>query len=216
MSKIKDRIEEINKSAKKSRTINTILWVVVMILGLGAIGLGFWADNQRSKAETLTIEADSLKTLAKEALEQIEKNEKATKAKLDALVKKNSVNLWDQAKTLNTLESYSAYYESNANDTIHRDSLNVALSNLLNNEGYVQIIETGGRKLYEDVTLDLPISDFIKFKTDLNVRRGIIGDPDFSSSSKKGVILKDQIVRIVERKESNSSKSVWAKIAYSN
>ncbi len=184
MSKIKERIDEINKTAKKSRTINNVLWVVVMILTIGAIGLGFWADQQRgealeAKASAIEAknEADSLKTLADEALAQIEINEAETRRKLDSMVAANITDLWKQAKTFNTLVAYSNYVEEHPNDSLHENDLLKALDDLLNTKGYVQIVETNGNKLYEPVSLSLE-GEFIKFKTDKSVRNGAIGIKD--------------------------------------
>jgi len=215
MSKIKERIDEINKTAKKSRTINNVLWVVVMVLTIGAIGLGFWADQQRGAAIEAKNEADSLKTLANEALAQIEINEAETRRKLDSMVASNITDLWKQAKTVNTLMAYSNYAKEHPNDSLHENDLVKALDDLLNTEGYVQIVETNGNKLYETVTLSLE-GEFIKFKTDKSVRNGAIGinGCGAANSTRIGVLLKDKIVRIEEKCEASGSKSVWAKIAF--
>ena len=215
MSKIKERIEEINKTAAKSRMINRVLWIAVLILGLGAIGLGFWADDQRGKAVAAKIEADSLKTLANEALAQIEINEAETRRKLDSMVASNVTDLWKQARTVNSLMAYSNYSKDHPNDTLHGNDLVKALDELLSNKGYVQIVERDGNRLYESVQLSLD-GEFVKFKTDKSVRSGAIGIDGCgsSNSTRIGILLKDKIARIEEKCEEAGSKSVWAKIDY--
>ncbi|MCX2719918.1 hypothetical protein [Lentiprolixibacter aurantiacus] len=208
MSKIKERIEEIERITRKSRRINNTLWVLVAIFVLASIGLGFYAS---AKAE----EANDAKILLNDANEQLVESEKELQRKLDSMVRVSVGDLWQGAKTINTLKGYSSYKAQNPNDSIHGEDLIRAVNNLLNKSGYVQLIETNGNKLFEKVDLALD-GDFVKFNTDINVRNGAIGIDDCGSSNptKTGVLVNGKTVRIKNRCEASGSESVWALIEY--
>lgn len=215
MSKIKDRIEEIERITKKSRRINNTLWVVVAIFVLASIGLGAWASIERTKAIEATNNEIEAKKLLVQANQQLQESEKEVQRKLDSMVRENVGDLWQGAKTINSLTGYSAYKKQNPNDTIHGEDLVRAVNNLLNKSGYVQLVETNGNNLYEKVDLALD-GDFVKFKTDINVRNGAIGIDDCGSSNptKTGVLIKGKTVRIKSRCEAPGSESVWAQVEY--
>ena len=60
MSKISERIAELDKATKKSRTINTILWVFVFCL-VGVAGYYAYSANvAKNEAVALATERDSL------------------------------------------------------------------------------------------------------------------------------------------------------------
>lgn len=215
MSKIKERIEEINKITKKSRRINNILWIVVAIFVLASIGLGVWASIEKNRAEVAEKDALEAKELLVKANEQLQNSEMEIERKLDSMVKVNVGDLWQGARTINTLKGYAAYKKQNPNDSIHGEDLIRAVDNLLNKEGYVQLVETNGNLLFDKVDLALD-GYFVKFKTDKNVRNGAIGIDNCGAASptKTGVVLKDKTVRVKEKCEAPGSKSVWALIEY--
>ena len=215
MSKIKDRIEEIEKITRKSRRINNTLWAVVAIFVLASIGLGAWASIEKNRAEVAEKEAIDAKKLLVEANEQLQNSEREVQRKLDSMVRENVGDLWEGAKTINTLKGYSAYKKQNPNDTIHNEDLIDAVNNLLKNKGYVQLVETNGNRLFDEVNLALD-GYFIKFKTDKNIRNGAIGIDGcgYSNPTKTGVVLKDKTVRVKDTCNARGSQSVWAQIEY--
>ncbi|RNC88638.1 MAG: hypothetical protein ED555_13495 [Allomuricauda sp.] len=210
MSKISERIAELDKATKKSRTINTILWVFVFCL-VGVAGYYAYSANvEREKAETL---ANEKKIINQKLID----SEAETKRKLDSIIRLSVTDLWEQAKNINTLSAYSNYAKENPNDSIHGDDLINAVDHLLNKSGFTQYQETNGNKLFNPVNLDLEGS-FVTFKTDKAVRNGAIGinDCGASNSRKIDVIVQGEIVRIKRLCEAPGSKSIWAEIEYSN
>lgn len=218
MSKIQERIAEIDKATKRSRTINNILWVFVFGLVALAGYFAFDASQERNKAIDLAEKNDSLRIIASDAKDKLLLSEEATQEKLDSIIRASGADLWQQAKGINTLKAYSNYFVENPNDSVHKADLTKAVNNLLSNVGYVQYQETNGNKLYDvasDVHLD---GDFVRFKTDKSIRNGAIGVNNCGASNSKriDVIHKGKIVRINKLCEASGSKSIWAEIAYSN
>lgn len=215
MSKIKDRIQEIERITRKSRRINNTLWVVVAVFVAASIGLGVWASIERTNAINAKDQEIAAKKLLEEANEQLQNSEREVQRKLDSMVRENVGDLWEGAKTINSLKGYAAYKEKNPNDTIHNEDLINAVNKLLNKNGFVQIVETNGNRLFEEVDLALD-GVFVKFDTDKNVRNGAIGIDGCGSSNptKTGVVLKDKTVRVKDTCHARGSDSVWAEIEY--
>ncbi len=218
MSKIQERIAEIDKATKRSRTINNFLWVFVFGLVAVAGYFAFSANTERNKAVVLADKNDSLLIIANDAKDKLILSEEATQEKLDSIIRASDADIWQQVKSINTLKAYSNYAQQNPNDSIHKEDLVKAVNNLLGNVGYVQYQETSGNKLYNlapEIALE---GSFVRFKTDKAVRNGAIGINDCGASNSKriDVIYKGKTVRVNKLCEAPGSKSIWAEIAYSN
>ena len=225
MSKLKERIEEINKTVQKSRRINNILWVVASIFVITSIYFAIdsqiaksEAIRQKGKADTLALKIDTLYQEALLAKNQLAINDSLKEIEIKALLEETQRDNWEQVKTINNLLAFSTYFEEHQDDS---EQVNAAVSELLFKEGYTQFVEKNGNKLYVEVN-DLSLQGtFIKFKTDKAVRSGAIGINDCGKGSpdntvRTGVVLKDKIVKVLDTCSAKNSNSKWVKIAYGN
>ncbi|MBT8286003.1 MAG: hypothetical protein HKO75_11570 [Flavobacteriaceae bacterium] len=221
MSKLKDRIEEINKTVQKSRRINNILWIVVIIFVGTSIYFAIDAElsrqqaiEEKDKADLLVIKNDSLYQEALIAKNQLAINDSIKEIEIQQLLAASNLDLWDQTKKTNSLIAYSDYLDKTPDSLAQ---VNAALEEYFNKDGYVQLIETNGNSLIEVVSLSLE-GKYAKFKTDRSVRDGAIGVDNAGDPSPKriGVVFKGQIFKIEKEfpSKSSSSKSVWALIKY--
>ncbi|NER11605.1 hypothetical protein SAMN06265375_10325 [Muriicola jejuensis] len=118
---------------------------------------------------------------------------------------------WTLAKETNTLRAFSNFLET-CGDDCHTDELDKAVNRLLSEKGYVQIIDSDGTEYFKEIK-DLKLGGVYYVATsDRSVRNGVIGRPDeFPNTSRKGVILKGAIVKLIDKP---SEDSKWAQIAY--
>jgi len=218
MSKIKERIEEINKTAKKSRRVNNILWVVVILFVGSSIYFAITSEIQKGIAkeesrinDSLRIVADTLYYEAELAKKQLAINDSLKQIELQLLLQQSSLNLWDQTSKINTLAAYSDYFIKNPDSTVQ---VQKAVSELLDNKGYVQLTESNNNKLFYKVNdLKLPgEGQYYKAKSARSVRRGVIGK-DGNSSRNGHVILEGQMVKL-DGDIIKSGSATWAKINY--
>lgn len=206
MSKLKERIEEMNRITKKSRRINNTLWVLVSVFVIVAISMGAWAYLEKERAK----EAERV---AEAAREQIAKNDSITQLKLEALVKRFVNDDWEMAKESNSLQTYANYATKHPGE--NKDSLNLMIAKLLNKSGFVQIVETKGNLLYNSEELSESLDgEFISMTKSVNVRAGQWDTPGYNN--KIGVVPKGQVIKIIEKFPSDNSGSVWAEIAFRN
>lgn len=219
MSKLKERIEEINKTVQKSRRINNVLWVVVFILVGTSIYFAIDAEisrqnaiDEKNKADTLAIKNDSLYKETLLAKNQLAINDSLKQIEIQQLLQDSNLDFWEQTLKTQDLQAYSDYLERTPDSV---EQVNRALETYFNKEGYVQIIETDGYSLIENVPLELD-GKFAKFKTDRAVRNGAIGMDDAGARNpvRIGVVFKGQIFEIEKEFPSTSTKSVWALIKY--
>jgi transcription elongation factor Elf1 len=219
----------------KFRIIVTIL--TVSIIGLFAMVV-YQSNELMEQAEELRDQATELKYQAtelsskneelKETNEDLEAAESQlvtlqsdTKKRLVECLNEGIRNSWEIASNTNTLTAYSSFVDNcNEEDEeadCKEDNLEKAIESLLNAEGYVQLIETNGNLLYTQVTLSLE-GEYVKFKTDKRVRSGAIGINNCGSSSpaKIGIVLKNKIVKVLDKCDTPGSKSVWGRIQYTN
>jgi|TARA_B110000238_G_scaffold102394_1_gene111563 uncharacterized protein YoxC len=153
-----------------------------------------------------------------------------TNKKLIECLNEGIRNSWEIASNTNTLTAYSSFVdncneeeeEADCNEKeeeaeCKEENLKKAIESLLNAEGYVQLIETNGNPLYTQVTLSLK-GEYIKFKTNKRVRSGAIGINNCGSSNpaKIGIVLKNKIVKVLDKCNTPGSKSVWGRIQYTN
>ena len=121
MSKLQEKIAEIDRASKRSRTINLVLWLFVFGLVLVAGYFAYTAHIAENKATLMAQKNDSLLTIANEAKRNLMASEEETQRKLDSLIRKSVTGLWQQTASINTLTAYSNYAKKNPNDSIHGD-----------------------------------------------------------------------------------------------
>ncbi len=147
--------------------------------------------------------------------------ETSARAELEKCLTEGDRSSWEIASRTNTLMAFSSFVVENCNtdeEDCNEKELEDAVNNLLNAEGYVQMIETNGNPLFTTVDLALQ-GKFIKFKTDKAVRNGAIGIKDCGSARPTktgGIVLKDRIVKLLDECNASGSQSVWAHIQYTN
>lgn len=209
MSSLSDEIKARERKAKKSSLITPILALITIIAIIGFAYLNNDLKETKAKLadkvvelDSTIVELDSTKLFLEKLIAERQK------ADLDKL--KGNSDIWRYTKEENTLEAYLNYLKIEPNTT-KIDSVNLALNKLLNKSGYVQIIESNGHELFKDSDL----KGYLSPVSARSVRRGVIGNKDFSNTSRNGdVILVGQIVKIEE--EFGAGKvAKWAKIKYS-
>ena len=211
MSEIREKIQEINKTAKKSRRINNILWIFVV----GLVGLAFYlayvaseataeALRQKQVALDTATENDSLRNEAVESRQKI----------LD-VIKEADTDLWEQAKKANSVDSYSFYLKVTEGKQ-RNDEIKTAIELLFKDEGYVQLLDSNGSTKFFDEKMKSDLGHFFIALDDRNVNNGVIGHSEFPRArDKRGhSIKKGQVVKVLE--EFQSGNAIWAKIGYKN
>lgn len=229
MSKIQDRINEINKIAKRSRLITSILAVIIIAF----IVLTGWnmktisEKNIELEENKLIINSknDSLKFANEELVflkDQIELKETEYKKQLDSLIAKQnsgSQQLWEFTQSANTVEAYYNYVKKQNEDNVEISPEQLAeikenVLNLMDRTGWVQIKESNGNILFTELGDFIgDVGDVRVAKSARSIRYGVIG-VDSNSSRNGDVVSKDQYVIVVETK--SSGRTEWAKIHYSN
>jgi hypothetical protein len=217
MSKLKERIEEINRTVKKSRRINNVLWIVVGILVGVSVYFGITAEIQKNNAkeqarisDSLKIVADTLAFEAELAKAQIKEKEEMKAKMLDSLLRDKYQNAWESTKKINTLDAYAQYFQQYP-DSVQK--IQEAVETLFNEDGYVQIKDSKGPSFFTKITTKVPVKNLYKAKSSRSVRNGIIGQSP-NSSRNGDVILEDQIVQYDTVIKSGTAE--WARIRYSN
>ena len=169
--------------------------------------------------EDLTKQRDTIAALNEVIEEQLATLKRAT----------DSIS-FDVARKSNSFKSYRNYINTFGDKGEYYIKALTNLNSFFPKKGYVQLIESDGRALYSKFkdTLGFPKeaviilnepsatrSNLYISKEARNVRRGVIGNPEFSDTRKNGdVIWVDQLVKVLDIIESGSSK--WAHIAYGN
>lgn len=223
MSKIQERIAEIDKASKKSRLINTILWVVVF----GLVGLSGWFYLDAVNSKKAAIANEKVAELAKEEAEGLQKDlenliEKNNELELAKLNSENQDDLWNYTKQENTLEAYTNYINVKGDTSVQLDSVSIMINNILSKSGYVQFLDSDGKKEYFTNFDKIPgIKDLFQAKSARSVRNGVIGasKTEYPKASKNtsrtgDVILNGQLVKKI--REVESGNSIWFEIEYSN
>ncbi len=105
MSEIREKINEINRAAKKSRRINNILWLCVV----GLVGLSFYFAYSASKSEArAVVEKEKALRLA-HVNDSLMLEAQQSRQKIVDVIKEADLELWDQAKAANSIDSYAFY-----------------------------------------------------------------------------------------------------------
>ena len=237
MSDIKKLILETNKTTRRGRMINNILWGAVVVLVVTSLYITYVALDLKHEAETnelmyknerdskaeLLIIADSLKNQAQSLVHDLqisEENLEGEKAKLEDISRKyDSIRqvqleqleqgdeLWDYAVKENTVQSYTDYAKIKG----FTPEAIEKIKSLLRKTGYVMIEESNGKVLIEEVGFG-----FWKPNSARSIRKGVIGNTEYSrnGSERNGdVIIKGQVFVILQD-SLMSGRTRWAEIAY--
>jgi len=222
-------IEKVKQSNRKTRFINTFLWIIIAFLVAGAGWVANYAVQQKESVEVLLQKEEQYTTQLlkqKADLRASEESLEAEKLKLEEIsVQYDSLRqqvaklksrdeLWEQAVKDNTVQAYTDYIQVKGVNT----KVLSKLETVLNRTGYVQIRESNGNMLFEQLTMEDPDNaEFKKLnlwvpKSTRSVRYGVIGKS--RSSERTGdVIVKGQPVQIVG-KLIPTGAARWAKIKY--
>ncbi len=209
MSEIREKINEINRAAKKSRRINNILWLCVV----GLVGLSFYFAYSASNSEArAVVEKEKALRLA-HVNDSLMLEAQQSRQKIVDVIKEADLELWDQAKAANSIDSY-AFYLKVTEGKQRSDEIKTAIETLFKDEGYVQLIDSDGSTEYFKEKLNSDLGHFLIASADRNVNTGVIGNADFPrAGDKRGhSIKKGQVVKVLQ--EFKSGNAVWAKIGY--
>jgi len=215
MSKIQERIKEIDKSAKRSRLIAIILSVV--IIGF-VIYTGYLLNEISETNDNLTKSEISLKA-NKVSLEE---SNTALEKKDSILTLKNKKLLelrgslekeWNKADASGKIKDYASYLERAIEDDDHYSEALQKMNTLANDKGYVQITDSNGTKYLEEIE-NLNTDDvFYRVKKAMSVRFGVIGDRSFSNTGRTGNVIDiGDVVKIINKYTSGGAE--WAEIRY--
>jgi predicted nuclease with TOPRIM domain len=230
MSKIQDRIQEIDKIAKRSRAIAIILSIVIIgfivATGLNLQTISVTNAKLVENETVIQLKNDSLNDANEELVflkTQIEANETKYKDELEELksqMTSGNEELWEFTKSENTVNAYYKYIETKGVENIEPEKIDEIKTSILAlmNKGadtkyWVQIKESNGIELFDKITMFGNIRDVRIAKSARSVRNGVIG-VDSSSGRNGDVISKGQYVLVLDTKESGTTN--WAQIRYSN
>jgi len=197
----------------KFRIIVSVL--VIAILTLFA-SVYYLSVNLQDTNEMLEAQKDTL-MMQQVALRKRNKQIEEYKDQLLNSVQSEDV-YWEIAKEQKSIESYMDYLIKFESDTTNQfvPDAKKGLEALLNKKGFVQVVESSGTHLFDPYTSYSNSVIFLKSKMAMNVRRGVIGNTDYSPSTRNGDIINEgQVVKVIKA-NIPSGKSVWAQIAYSN
>ncbi len=217
MSSIGGKLKEVEKNAKRTRRITTILATIMIIFIALCVVLIILVDqannnlaaekqkveNQRTQLENqnkILAEKDALLTFQNKRLREVQ-------GRLD--------EYWNQAVASNKINDYADYLSKAINGDEHYNDALVKMNELANKTGYVQITDSNGKQYLSPIKeLDSDVQFYIA-NSDRSVRRGIIGDPNFSNSSRIGKTIRNgDVVRL--DKIIKSGEAEWGKIGYGN
>jgi len=241
MSEIRQLISETIKASKRNRMINGILWVVVFSLLGVALYTTFLsieskeeAVKERDAKKELLIVSDSLRVKAEMLvldLEVSKENLKGEKAKLEEIkILYDSLRqvqleqmvlltqiddrdeLWDYAVKLNTVQSYTDYIKiKGTNNKVHNK-----LKTLLDKTGYVQIQESNGKMLIQEVDAQFDWGEFGLWtsKSARSIRNGVMGLKEYPNTNRNGDVILEGQPFVIIQDSIMSGRTRWAKIKY--
>ena len=205
-----------NRKKSRSGAILSLVGFLMMMIVFVYLFIDLSAKNQKLEEVNLTLEESN------ETLKQ-ERDDCSFLAKLlqDSLtvsnfeadspvVPEDGSESWQITQMTNTLTAYDNYAKLHGDKN---EEINRAIEKLLNLDGYVQIIETNGNPLFKPAEMSLE-GEYLIAKTARAVRSGVIQKN--SNPARSGVLVEGQIVKVVEKFESDYSASVWARIKYRN
>jgi len=218
MSKIKERIIEIDKSAKRSRLIAIILGVIIIAF---IVVTGYLINEQIKDKQIIENKKAELQVKVDELTEA----QKELKAK-DLLLTSQNERLrevqgrldtyWEEAVRSDKIKDYADYLLKAIKGDKHYDEALIKMNELANKTGYVQITDSNGTPYLSPIKkIDTDVTFYIAQKA-MRVRRGVIGDPNFSNTSQIGnkVVKVNDVVRLDEIIKTGGAE--WGKIAYGN
>ena len=196
----------------KFKLVSSVLILLIIASFSYAIHLSLKLQSTNQELKDRNNELEQVK-------QQLVKSEQKASEELEKCLNDGIRNSWEIASGTNTLKAYSNFATNCKSEEggCREEDLKKAINSLLNADGYVQMVETDGHRLYTDEPLSLE-GEFIKFNNDISVRTGAIGIENCGSPNhtKKGIVLKDKIVKVLDKCTASSSESVWAHIQYTD
>ena len=216
MSSIGGKLKEVEKSAKRTRQISTILATIMIIfIALSAVliilvqkaNANLEAEKQIVETQKKQLEEQN-KVLAKKYSLLTFQNERLrdVQGKLDSY--------WDKAVATNKINAYADYLAKAINGDEHYNDALAKMNELANRTGYVQITDSNGRQYLSPIKeLDSDVTFYIA-NTAMRVRYGVIGDPNFSNTSQIGskVVKVNDVVRLDSIIKTGGAE--WGKIGF--
>jgi Tfp pilus assembly protein PilE len=207
----------------KFRILVAILTVAIIVLFSMVVKYSYDLKLSESK---LTKSKDSLMIQK----DEIDRLFAVNKKQLETLSRATDSIYFAVARTSNTFKSYKNYLANFGEDGEYYYEALLNINALFPKTGYVQLIESNGNKLYAkfedtdgfpdtvvymDSVPSVTKNNLYICKSAMNVRNGVMGNPDFSNTNRNGdVIWEEQMVKVLgDVIESGSSK--WVHIAYS-
>lgn len=206
----------------KFRALVAILTVSIIVLFSMVVKYSYDLKESESK---LTKSRDSLlmQTFTIDSLYGV------TEKQLEDLSRATDSIYFTVAKNTNTFKSYKNYLANFGKDGEYYYQTLMNINALFPKTGYVQLEESNGHRLYAkfedtkgfpetEILLDsvpsITKSNIYICKSARNVRKGVMGHPDFPNSNKNGdVIWEDQLVKVIGN-EFESGATKWIQIAY--
>lgn len=206
----------------KFRALIAILTVAIFVLFALVVKYSYDLKISESKLQASNIELIQQK-------DEIDSLYGVNKSHLEALSRATDSIYFNVAKTTNTFKSYKSYLSNFGKDGEYYLKTLININALFPNTGYVQLQESSGRKLYtkfeetkgfpeEPIMMDdvpsVSKDNLYISNMDMNVRNGVMGNPDFRNTSRNGdVIWRNQMVKVIGG-VIESGKTKWVQIAY--
>lgn len=204
--------------------------LVVTILTIAIVGLFALVVKKSYDLKASQLQLQTKNTVLVKQKGTIDSLLGVTERQLEELESATDSIYFYAARNTNTFKSYRGYV---ANYGKKGEYYHKALTNLnayFPNKGYVQIQESNGSKYYtpyketkgfpeEPIMIlgepSVTQTNLIVLDQTMSVRKGVIGNPDFSSTGRNGDAVREgQVVKLLEIIESGDAK--WGHIAYGN
>jgi hypothetical protein len=205
--------------SKKAFQLITFIFIFLLITSLI---FTYWQNNRLKEINNIIeIQRDSLQLSHHNLIEINEKlfnkNEELDKVNNFYLeLFKSSDSLFNKVSRTNTPEAYYKYVKEtgakNYADPRILQEITTKLSSLMNKSGYVQIMNSDGTYNFEEKEKLFEGYQFYEAKSDWTVRKGIIGNPDYTNTSRIDVLRAGKLVNVL--RIIGSGNAAWAEISY--
>lgn len=196
------------------KLIQILTFIFIVALG----GAFYWSWKQNGELQKLNQELSTVNSELKIKRDSLQiANEKLEKEKNGYITLFKSLQDYEAAKERNTPEAYFEYIQNvgaeNFGDGRILEEIGDKLNSLMNTTGYLLLIESNGNSLFDKMEKLFSGYDFYRAKSAISVRNGVIGNPDYSNTTRTGYAIRQgQIVNVMELIESGNAK--WARISF--
>jgi len=217
MSNLSEQIKAREKKSRQNKLMMNILGFVVIIFMVSSVMLYSQLKKEKkalTESETnLKISYDSISKV-KNALAKSDSILTIKNAKL--LQARGSIeSYWTDAVNKNRIKHYANYLSKAIEGDKHYGEALTKMNDLAKKQGYVQVTESNGNVLLEKLNNIDTEDNFYEALSDRSIRRGVVGNSDFTRQGRNGDAIKAgdvvKVVRIIP-----SGNAQWAEIRYSN